>query len=156
MFEWDQATATWLRIICSFLLVDEVMAMGDMQFQKKCLGKIGEVSREEGRTVLFVSHNMSAINSLCAKGIYLDVGRLKQVSDTKTVVYKYLSSGAIESNGEKVFKEIRGKNQKAVFFTVVSILDHKRNVWDSLYQDSSDVSHARPVFCYNCRSHAFG
>jgi lipopolysaccharide transport system ATP-binding protein len=114
------------------LLVDEVLAVGDIQFQKKCLGKIDEVSREEGRTILFVSHNMSAIKSLCAKGIYLDAGRLKEVGDTKTVVYKYLRSGAIESNGEMVFKEIRGKNQKAVFFTAVSILDYKRNVSSKL------------------------
>lgn len=58
------------------LVVDEVLAVGDVQFQKKCLGKMGEVSRE-GRTVLFVSHNMSAIESLCDRGILLDSGQIK-------------------------------------------------------------------------------
>src|SRR6188508_439786 len=57
------------------LVVDEVLAVGDAQFQKKCLGKMGEVARG-GRTVLFVSHNMSAINRLCSRGVLLDAGRV--------------------------------------------------------------------------------
>jgi lipopolysaccharide transport system ATP-binding protein len=115
------------------LLVDEVMAVGDAQFQKKCLGKIDEVSREEGRTVLFVSHNMSAINSLCAKGIYLDVGRLQEVGEAKTVVSSYLTSARVERDGEKSFvQEKRSKHQKAVFFTAVSILNHKGDVSSKL------------------------
>lgn len=58
------------------LVIDEVLAVGDVRFQKKCLGKMGEVSRE-GRTVLFVSHNMSAIEALCDRGILLDSGQIK-------------------------------------------------------------------------------
>ena len=54
------------------LLVDEVLAVGDAEFQKKSLGKIDEVSREQGRTVLFVSHNMEAVLRLCTRGILLD------------------------------------------------------------------------------------
>ena len=57
------------------LIVDEVLAVGDAQFQKKCLGKMNEVS-EQGRTVLFVSHNMAMISNLCRKGIVLDAGRM--------------------------------------------------------------------------------
>jgi len=57
------------------LVVDEVLAVGDAQFQKKCLGKMHDVSEKEGRTVLFVSHNMGAISSLCNKGIVLDKGK---------------------------------------------------------------------------------
>jgi len=56
------------------LIVDEVLAVGDAEFQKKCLGKMDEVSRNEGRTVLFVSHNMAAIRQLCKRLIYLDQG----------------------------------------------------------------------------------
>src|SRR5437660_5590047 len=59
------------------LIVDEVLAVGDAEFQKKCLGKMDEVSQRDGRTVLFVSHNMSALNSLCEKGIDLHQGRLQ-------------------------------------------------------------------------------
>lgn len=72
------------------LLVDEVLAVGDAQFQSKCLGKMGEVAKE-GRTVLFVSHNMASITSLCGKGIYLLNGTVDSVTDNiSEVISKYL------------------------------------------------------------------
>jgi len=58
------------------LIVDEVLAVGDAEFQKKCLGKMDEVSRKEGRTVLFVSHNLHAIQQLCTKLLYLEDGKI--------------------------------------------------------------------------------
>ena len=58
------------------LIVDEVLAVGDATFQKKCLGKIREVSSEEGRTVLFVSHNLSSVRQLCSRAILLEQGRM--------------------------------------------------------------------------------
>src|SRR6202161_1759454 len=58
------------------LVVDEVLAVGDAQFQKKCLGKMEDVSKNDGRTILFVSHNMSAIQSFCNSGILLNEGRI--------------------------------------------------------------------------------
>jgi lipopolysaccharide transport system ATP-binding protein len=72
------------------LLVDEVLAVGDASFQKKCLGKMGEVSRE-GRTVLFVSHNMSAVRSLCSRCLFLKEGVLYLDGDTDDVVSSYLT-----------------------------------------------------------------
>ena len=72
------------------LIVDEVLAVGDIQFQKKCLGKMGEVARE-GRTVIFVSHNMSAISSLCDKAIYLKSGRIETIGKAEAVVETYFS-----------------------------------------------------------------
>src|SRR5262249_43303997 len=111
------------------LIVDEVLAVGDTEFQKKCLGKMGEFSRREGRTVLFVSHNMSAINSLCEKGIYLDLGRLQELGEAKGVVSKNLTQARTESDGERsLFQEARSEPQKTFVFTSVSILDHNRNV----------------------------
>jgi lipopolysaccharide transport system ATP-binding protein len=77
------------------LLVDEVLAVGDAEFQKKCLGKMGEVSRE-GRTVLFVSHNMAAVNRLCGNAILLNGGRTQTIGATEKVVDIYLHSGAGE------------------------------------------------------------
>ncbi|MBI4633956.1 MAG: ABC transporter ATP-binding protein [Deltaproteobacteria bacterium] len=74
------------------LVVDEVLSVGDAQFQKKCLGKMELVGRE-GRTVLFVSHNMSAIISLCQRGMLLENGRLEAMGDMHKVVTRYLSSG---------------------------------------------------------------
>jgi homopolymeric O-antigen transport system ATP-binding protein len=71
------------------LLVDEVLAVGDANFQKKCLAKMGEVAHE-GRTVLFVSHNMTAIQSLCHRAIWLKGGKVEDDGEPKLVVTKYL------------------------------------------------------------------
>lgn len=80
------------------LVVDEVLAVGDAAFQRKCLGKMGEVAREEGRAVLFVSHNMVAVTSLCARGILLEGGHLSADGPAGAVVQQYLRS--IETIGE--------------------------------------------------------
>lgn len=71
------------------LVVDEVLAVGDARFQKKCLGKIEDVSNKENRTVLFVSHNMPTITSLCSKCILLEKGEIKKIGDTSDVVMSY-------------------------------------------------------------------
>lgn len=75
------------------LVVDEVLAVGDAEFQKKCLGKMNEVSHQEGRTVLFVSHNMRAIQDLCQKSIYLQNGRILDIGPTDQVIEHYLNTG---------------------------------------------------------------
>jgi len=72
------------------LLVDEVLAVGDTAFQKKCLGKMGDVAKQ-GRTVLFVSHNMSAIQRLCPNSLFLENGQLVNHGSTDQVVNEYLS-----------------------------------------------------------------
>ena len=72
------------------LLVDEVLAVGDAAFQKKCLGKMEEVSQGEGRTVLFVSHNMAAIRSLCRRAVWLDKGEIIEVGETENIIKNYL------------------------------------------------------------------
>lgn len=74
------------------LLVDEVLAVGDLEFQKRCLGKMQDIAGE-GRTVFFVSHNMSAITQLCERVLYLEGGRLKLSGFSADVVSSYLSSG---------------------------------------------------------------
>lgn len=79
------------------LIVDEVLAVGDVQFQKKCLGKMHEVSRREGRTVLFVSHNMGAIQRLCSRCVLFDSGRLVASGSAPDVVAAYLSRSACQS-----------------------------------------------------------
>jgi lipopolysaccharide transport system ATP-binding protein len=73
------------------LLVDEVLAVGDAAFQKKCLGKMGDVAKE-GRTVLFVSHNMAAIENLCTRAFLLDNGRIIYSGDTRSVIQTYLQT----------------------------------------------------------------
>jgi len=75
------------------LLVDEVLAVGDAEFQAKCLGKMGAVA-SEGRTVLFVSHNMAAVQSLCQRVIWLDSGKINQEGQAVSVVQNYLGKGS--------------------------------------------------------------
>ncbi len=83
------------------LIVDEVLAVGDVAFQEKCLGKMGKAV-EGGRTVLFVSHNPMAMRRLCKTGLYLEKGKLKNLGDMKTVMQHYesdsLSSAEIAVN----------------------------------------------------------
>jgi lipopolysaccharide transport system ATP-binding protein len=79
------------------LVVDEVLAVGDATFQKKCLGKMEDVSTREGRTVLFVSHNMATISSLCQNTILLDAGRLAKMGQTSDVILEYYSQGTASS-----------------------------------------------------------
>ncbi len=76
------------------LAIDEVLAVGDVEFQRKCMGKMQDVSKEKGRTVLFVSHNMTAITNLCTKTIWLEKGVLKQTGPAKEVVKAYLENFA--------------------------------------------------------------
>ena len=78
------------------LIVDEVLAVGDSAFQKKCLGKMEDVSGE-GRTVLFVSHNMSTVNSLCQKAIWLIDGQIHMEGGSETITGKYLTYGSEQS-----------------------------------------------------------
>lgn len=73
------------------LIVDEVLAVGDAEFQKKALGKMQDVSTKDGRTVLFVSHNMTAVRSLCNKGVLLKNGLIDEIGTTDKVMNKYLS-----------------------------------------------------------------
>lgn len=72
------------------LVVDEVLAVGDASFQKKCLGKMGDVARN-GRTILFVSHNMAAVENLCTRALWLDHGRVRMIGETAEVVEDYLN-----------------------------------------------------------------
>jgi len=90
------------------LIVDEVLAVGDAEFQKKSLGKMKEVSTEKGRTIIFVSHSMNAINNLCSKTIWLQKGTVCSTGDTQTVVNDYLSAYQ-----HKVVKQIWGLQEQS-------------------------------------------
>ncbi|MGC8744908.1 MAG: ABC transporter ATP-binding protein [Verrucomicrobiia bacterium] len=79
------------------LVVDEVLAVGDAAFQNKCLGKMQEVARGRGRTVFFVSHNMSAIQTLCSRVIYLSQGRIKGIGSVEEQISAYLKD--LKTNG---------------------------------------------------------
>ena len=105
------------------LIVDEVLAVGDAEFQKKCLGKMGAVGKEEGRTVFFVSHNMAAIENLCNKGMLLTNGVVHSITDTKTVISNYLSLNLslLQTNDISSIKERKGNG--IIKFTRIVLID---------------------------------
>ena len=79
------------------LVVDEVLAVGDAEFQKKAIGKMQDVSKGEGRTVLFVSHNMVAVRNLCKKGILLENGQVKMTGEINSVVHHYINDADLST-----------------------------------------------------------
>ncbi|HAX78646.1 MAG TPA: teichoic-acid-transporting ATPase [Cyanobacteria bacterium UBA11372] len=80
------------------LIVDEVLAVGDIQFQKKCLGKMQDVSKSQGRTVLFVSHNMEAIQRLCSQCLMFERGQLVAQTDAASAIQRYISNNFYQSS----------------------------------------------------------
>jgi lipopolysaccharide transport system ATP-binding protein len=86
------------------LVIDEVLAVGDAEFQKKCLGKMGDISKKEGRTVLFVSHNMAAVKRLCEKAMVLQFGVLKNIGSSERIISEYLSAVSLKAQRHWSFK----------------------------------------------------
>lgn len=111
------AFAVAAHLESEILIVDEVLAVGDADFQKKCLGKMNEVSKGEGRTVLFVSHNMAAVKSLCTKGIVLENGLLAYSGPSEQAVSYYLKDGGSETSNISYFD----KNYDTPIFRLNSI-----------------------------------
>jgi lipopolysaccharide transport system ATP-binding protein len=102
------------------LVVDEVLAVGDAEFQKKCLGKMGDVAHE-GRTILFVSHNMAAVLNLCSTSILLKSGRIEISGPTRMVAEHYMASG-ITLSGEVLFPEPPSNFDKPFHFQKVTLV----------------------------------
>ena len=101
------AFAVAAHLESEILIVDEVLAVGDAEFQKKCLGKMGDVTKGEGRTILFVSHNMAAIQNLCNKGLMLENGLVKTSGNIEKVIYSYLQNDSIKNQN---LSEIKTRN----------------------------------------------
>lgn len=103
------------------LIVDEVLAVGDAEFQKRAIGKMQEVSKGEGRTVLFVSHNMGAVQRLCSEVLFLKYGRLILVGRAREIISQYLSDtkeGVISFN----------RNEELNYFVQIYMTDTKGNI----------------------------
>jgi lipopolysaccharide transport system ATP-binding protein len=96
------------------LLVDEVLAVGDVAFQKKCLDKMGDISKE-GRTVLFVSHNMSSIVNLCSSVVWLDNGQVRALAEAQRAVQSYLIPDLSASSGTVVFDEPESTKEAFIY-----------------------------------------
>jgi lipopolysaccharide transport system ATP-binding protein len=113
------------------LIVDEVLAVGDADFQKKCIGKMGQVAKE-GRTILFVSHNMGAVQALCSRGILLQGGKLFYEGTTRDTIAKYSHTAFDGSKASKQWIDLENApGSSGVKLLSVKILDnlgHVRNI----------------------------
>lgn len=112
------------------LIVDEVLAVGDAQFQKKCLGKMEDVSKNEGRTILFVSHNMHVISALCSQAILLNGGRIVESGGSVDILNRYV----LGSEGKNSYKKWDGKDRPGndiVRLNSVRMIDSAESSTDS-------------------------
>jgi lipopolysaccharide transport system ATP-binding protein len=125
------AFAVAAHLESEILIVDEVLAVGDAEFQKKCLGKMNDVSKGEGRTVLFVSHNMAAVKNLCSKGILLSNGQIISNDAITKVLETYAESNTntLETI-DGVFKldNLVRQGNKKVLFKQLSFKNDKDNI----------------------------
>ncbi len=119
------AFAVAANLESDILLVDEVLAVGDGAFQRKCLGKMKEVSGAAGRTVIFVSHNMQAVQSLCTKVMQLDHGRMVQFGETSEAIRGYLSAMS-ESGGSKEWSAEQAPGNEEVRLRSVRVVSEGR------------------------------
>ncbi|WP_234109895.1 ABC transporter ATP-binding protein [Chryseobacterium sp. R2A-55] len=110
------AFAVAAHLESEILIVDEVLAVGDAEFQKKCLGKMGDVSKGEGRTVLFVSHNMAAVTNLCKSGMLLDKGLLLKSGNIELVSAAYKQ---LRTDG---YQKYLAQKEKDIYVTEAEIL----------------------------------
>jgi lipopolysaccharide transport system ATP-binding protein len=119
------------------LIVDEVLAVGDAEFQNKCLGKMSQVSKGEGRTVLFVSHNMGAVKNLCTHALLMQHGTLKMDGSTSEVIDAYLSGGSETDRMVDWLPEERPETDElAVHY--IKVLDQKGR-HDALLTTNDDI-----------------
>ncbi|MCU0360593.1 MAG: ABC transporter ATP-binding protein [Bacteroidia bacterium] len=105
------------------LIVDEVLAVGDAAFQKKCLGKMNDVSLKDGRTILFVSHNMGAVQNLCNKGLFLQNGQNMDFGGISDVVKRYLEAGNAIAGSVFTFADQENYQKSKAWFTQVELKD---------------------------------
>lgn len=103
------------------LIVDEVLSVGDVEFQKKCIGKMKDIATSQDRTVLFVSHNMGAITSLCQRCILLDKGKIKEEGETSKVVESYLNN---KFNAQSVIEFPKVQNDQIIKISIYNT-DHQ-------------------------------
>ncbi len=111
------------------LIVDEVLAVGDTEFQKKCLGKMKDVSGE-GRTVLFVSHNMHAVSHLCTRGILLTNGQLVVDDKVEECIKKYIISSRVSNLAVVSLKDRLARSDGSILFTEVKGMKNGKECWE--------------------------
>ncbi len=122
------------------LIIDEVLAVGDAEFQKKCMGKMENVSKS-GRTILFVSHNMASMKALCKKGILLERGKVSYTGKMRETIDHYLSTANKTSYSGEIPATASSINTGVVKFKKFMLLDTEGNAIDS-------VNYLAPMYLY--------
>jgi lipopolysaccharide transport system ATP-binding protein len=145
------------------LVVDEVLAVGDAEFQKKAIGKMKDVSKGEGRTVLFVSHNMGSINSLCENSIWMENGTIKEIGRSGKVISNYLKGDRENTSTFFKWKENYRPGDNQVKLNSFRFID-KNNIQkeefkvdeefgiEMVYEKLSDKCKAGPNFLLSTQS----
>ncbi len=145
------AFAVAAHLESEILIVDEVLAVGDAEFQKKCLGKMGDVSKGEGRTILFVSHNMAAIQKLCNQGILLEKGKISTSGKIDSVIETYCQNDndsfeIIPNNHNEIFL----KNLKSYSTdSNTSVVTGKNAIFEFIIESKINASNVVLGFGFN-------
>lgn len=129
------------------LIVDEVLAVGDAEFQKKCLGRMKDVSVNDGRTVLFVSHNLGSVKELSTKGILLDNGMLKSFGNTTDIINKYAQSKISAKSFDKI--QSRGPLKHNFIFKILKINEINPFDSDVFIKPDQDIEVSLTLSCIN-------
>ena len=129
------AFAVAAHLESEILIVDEVLAVGDAEFQKKCLGKMGDVSKGEGRTVLFVSHNMAAVKTLCNNGIVLENGMVKYIGDVNKSILEY-NSHKKTTKHSAVFSEISDYSNEIFKLKKITLTDINKQELETIDENT--------------------
>jgi lipopolysaccharide transport system ATP-binding protein len=133
------AFAVAAHLESEILIIDEVLAVGDAEFQKKCLGKMGDVSKSEGRTVLFVSHNMTAVETLCNKAIFLHQGRIENTGTPDEMIKYYLEYSTNEQRKIQYDSIEEADGNEHVKVVYASVENASSNNVDELIDVSSEI-----------------
>jgi lipopolysaccharide transport system ATP-binding protein len=129
------------------LVVDEVLAVGDAEFQKKAIGKMKEVSQGGGRTVLFVSHNMASMKTLCHRGLVMSNGQLVFNSTIDNAIDFYLDSGSAERN--KNFNFVRKNESESDAYIKSAVIFNEKNVPTGTFEIDQQIFIIINIFCKN-------
>jgi lipopolysaccharide transport system ATP-binding protein len=147
------AFAVAAHLDAEILIVDEVLAVGDAEFQKKCLGKMGEVSKGSGRTILFVSHNMAAINTFCEKTLLLENGIKKIIGNTHECIREYFKLNNDSKNDMAVINKAVQNLVEDELFKLLNIQVSQESVNGLDFYSNKSI---RVTMSYEVKSHIMG
>lgn len=119
------------------LIVDEVLAVGDAEFQRKAIGKMQDISAGGGRTVLFVSHNMGSVRKLCNRGVLLANGEIKSIGDIEKVLDDYLSEGGLDST--KPIISLESSANHGFLPKEIALFDPSRNEYTTSFNADNEI-----------------